>query len=58
MTEIPALRDEAWEPIDDPRDVVIKTRGTVVGSTEVKIVSGGWVEGLDVSYLGPELPKE
>jgi hypothetical protein len=58
MTEIPAQRDEEWEPIDDPLDVVIKTRGTVVGLTEARIVSGGSVNGLDISYLGPELPKE
>ncbi|WP_194927234.1 restriction endonuclease [Catenulispora pinisilvae] len=58
MTEIPAQRNEGWEPIDDPRAVVIRSRGTLVGTTEIKFVSGGAFGKLDVSYLGPELPEE
>lgn len=56
LKEIPVKRDERWEEIVDPTQVAVTTRGTVVTTENVVVVSEGHVEKLDIRYIGDTLP--
>ncbi len=56
LSEIPVQRDEQWEKIDDPAQVVVSTRGTIVTTAHILFVQGSKVEKLNFSYLGPDIP--
>lgn len=56
ISEIPAMRDDDWEEIDDPRSVVVNTHGTIVTTAEIVVLSDGRIEKLDIRYAGPERP--
>lgn len=43
--QIPVQRDERWAEIDDPREVVLNTRGTLVTTISLEIVSGSGTVG-------------
>lgn len=52
LSQIPATRDEAWKPIDDPMKIAVTTRGTVVTTAQVVVISDGRMEKLNISYMG------
>ena len=45
------MRDEQWEEIPDPGAVVVNTRGTVVTTAEIVILTEGAMETLDVRLI-------
>ncbi|MGY0233919.1 restriction endonuclease [Longispora urticae] len=53
LAEIPAQRSDEWEEVDAVDRLAITTRGTVVTTAQIKLVSDGKVEQLDIRYLGP-----
>lgn len=53
LSEIPVQRDEHWEKIDNPGQVVVNTRGTVVTTARILLVQEPKMEKLNISYLVP-----
>ena len=50
IDEIPIVRDASWDRIDDPNDVALSIRGTVVTTTMVRFLDGATGEARDVSF--------
>ena len=51
---IPAQRDDAWQPIDDPDAVAVSIRGTVVTSEGYEVLAGsGQIEEMTFKFAGP-----
>jgi hypothetical protein len=57
--QIPVERDERWVEIDDPDEVALNTRGTLVTTTGFEILPGSAkVNDLDVSLIEPAERRE
>jgi hypothetical protein len=57
-SEIPMTRSRDWEEIEDPEQVVLSIRGTVVTTEGFEVVSGsGRVDRLVAQYLGADRPS-
>lgn len=53
LSEIPVKRDEHWEKIDNPAQVVVTTRGTVITTAKIFVIEEAKVTKLDLNYIGP-----
>jgi hypothetical protein len=55
-TAIPMERDESWEEVEQPGKLALTARGTVVVRMQPVLVTDLTVGGIDIEYLGPDLP--
>jgi hypothetical protein len=53
LSQIPIRRDPKWERVD-PDILAVSTRGTIVTTTQIRLITDGSVDDLDVVYVGPE----
>jgi hypothetical protein len=58
LSEIPVQRDGQWQKIDDPAEVVVSLRGTVITTARIIVVQGSQVQELKITYLGPDVPEQ